>query len=178
MDDSIHNLPPKERVEALRRMREKKQRELEELERKRKQEMQEAEEELQESLEDLEEEEENKLEERLNQLRAQLDEMEEEEQSLEEAVQGEEYAQQENSGYFIPQEQANAYTPINQIVEDLNRLQYSSGWGPQEQDLYQQRKTELQQTLQYKNTLGDELLEQVDTAQNILKKLGYQGHQF
>lgn len=174
-DPDLKGLSPKERIQALRELREKKKRELEELEKKNQEEMAEAEEMIKESLDDLAREQEEEEQNRLRVLRKQLEALDEEEQTLEEAVASEEINATNNQRqYHIPQEQKHqGYTPLSTIVDDLNRLQYSNQWGSQEESLYQQRKQELTQTSQYKQTLGQELLEELDTAQNILKKLGY-----
>lgn len=171
MDDSIRNLPPAERVKALRELQERKRRELEELEKKRAEELEEAEEQVRASLDEIEDDE-REAEERAEQLRKQLEELEE--QTLEEMVE-EEKVTSTDQGYLIPQEQQDSpgYTPINQIVDDLNRLSYTDNWNSRDQDLYQQRKEELSQTSQYRATLGDDLVNQLDTAKNIMQRLGY-----
>ena len=170
-------LPPKERIRALRDLREKKKRELEEMEKKSKEDIDKAEEMIKESLDDLAQEEEEHEQKRLRLLREQLEEMEKEEQTLEEAVAAEnaEAASNERQ-YRIPQEHKHqGYTPLSTIVDDLNRLQYTNQWGSQEESLYQQRKQELTQADQYRRTMGREIREELDTAHNILKKLGYKG---
>lgn len=177
-DPNIRGLAPKERIQALRELREKKKQELEELEKKSKEEMKEAEEMIKESLDDLARDEEEEEQRRLRVLKEQLAALDEEEQTLEETVAEEEIiAGKDNGQYRIPQEQQNdgGYTPLGTIVDDLNRLQYSNQWGSQEESLYQQRKEELSQTNQYRQTMGEALREELDTAQGILKKLGYKG---
>jgi len=174
MDDSLKNLPPQERVKALRRLQEEKKRELEELEKARKRELEETENQVKASLDDLAAEE-QEAKERVEQLQEQLEDLEQ--HTLEETVAAERAENLEkttNTDYHIPQEQkSQGYSPINEIVDDLNRLQYTDNWNRNDQNLYQQRKEELGQTNQYRATLGEEIVGQLDTAKNILHQLGY-----
>ena len=167
--EAIKKLPPHERVKALKDLRERRRKELEELEKKRREELEESEDALEDSLEALEEDE---LRQKRKQQEAleQLLEQENADESLEETLRREKTSneQEHNTSY-----QNSAYTPIQQIVEDLQGLSYTAEWGSSEQELYQQRKQELHQTKQYAQTMPEALVKQLDTAENILEKLGY-----
>jgi len=172
---AIMKLPPRERVLALRALRERKKKELEELEKKRKEDVDEAEDLLKESLDELTEEEELE-EERLKKLRHQVAELDEEHRSLEETVKNEDIRNDVDTKQYQTggtPGMNHGYTPLSAIVDDLNRLQYTTNWTQREADLYNTRKHELEQTQHYRGTMPDVIAEQLDTAQNIMKKLGY-----
>lgn len=162
---AIRKLPPRERMKALKAIQERKKKELEEIEKKYKEDLDETQEAVQKSLDDLTEEEEKEQQKTLEALEQEID-------SLEDAVEEEQVQNQpEQQGYRTGQEEA--YTPIQTIVGDLQSLQYKNDWGHPEQELYNQRKEELEQTEQYKNTLSEDIVDQLDAAKNILDHLGY-----
>jgi len=163
--DAIRKLPPRERMKALRAIQERKKKELEEIEKKYQDDFDETQEAVKKSLDDLTEEEEHEQKKTLEALEHELE-------SLEDAVEEEQaQAYPEQQGYKIAQEQA--YTPIQTIVDDLQNLQYKNDWSSPEQELYNQRKEELQKTEQYKNTLSETIVDQLDTAKHILDQMGY-----
>ena len=166
--DSIKKLPPKERIVALQELRQKRKRELEELEKKRREELEESEDVLENSLEELEEEE-LRLKRKQKEALEQLLDQEKEEESLEEKLAREKINKQEDNMSY----DNKAYTPIQRIVDDLQGLRYTNNWGSSEQELYQQRKKELDQTKQYAQSMSESLVKQLDTAEQILDKMGY-----
>lgn len=169
--DDLRKLPPKERVKAIRELQEKKKKELEETEKKAKKEIKEIEESLKNSIDDLTEAEEKNAENQAQKLQNILLLLEQEEQNLEHTVKEEESFQIKS--YNSNLENKSEYTPMKDIVNDLNNLQYATSWGEQEENLYQRRKEELQQANQYRGTMSDNLVEQLSTAEQILKKMGY-----
>ena len=178
MDDSIKKLPPHERVRALKALQEQKKKELEELEKKNQEEMKEAQVAISQSLIEEEEEEKRKAKDLEDQLLA----LQKEQASLEEMVAGEKRQEQMAledgvQSQYTSGNQSNqgdsSYTPINQIVEDLNRLQYTESWSQRDTDLYHQRKEELENTSQYKGALSEEIADQLDVGQQILHHMGY-----
>lgn len=179
MDETLKNLPPKERAEALRLLREKKQRELEEFERKQKQELDEAKDQELASLEEAKAEEKEELSRQKKEQEA-LEKKRKEEQEFEEESLEERLAQaktntkadENNLSYRLPQEQ-QGYTPITTIVDDLQRLSYTSSWGETERNLYVQRKEELEQTQNYRSTLSEDLTNKLDVAKGLLDHMGY-----
>lgn len=179
-EDPLNNLPPEERIKRLKELQEKKRKELEELEKRKKEaeqrthkEIKEAEELLVKSLDELAEEEERERK-RAEKLGIEVRKREEaESRSLEEQLRHERLERSMKS-----EQEGRSYTPINQIVEDLHHLQYTDRWSNDDVNLYKQRKEELQHAQQYRNTLSDDIVDQLDTAKQVMNQLGYKTNTF